>query len=605
MTSSKPSSDRYALRNNVWRTLQLYWQIDKNSLISYLVLIVIQVSTSILTLYFGSRIIGQLTRVFQNQPVSNGHVYLLLAGSTLAVLGERFAWRWLSFIERKTWIKWYVYVSVEYNRAVSGLDMEQHHDHDFEKTLQKVQQEYSYTPQNFANNILQCLHSVVRLLSTLVVVFTFAPWLILIMAASLVPGFLAENKFSKLKWNLWGEKGDKPMLAFRTTHYLQDKHKLQETKIFGTRDYLVAFLSGLHTDFYKRQLKHLRSTQGRMFAGLTTEVLVSAGVTLWLLQKVLNRSLSLANYSFYSGIILQFGSSLSLIALSLNFIYDNNQYMKDLYLVLDVKPSLPQSENPLQLDPNVTPSITFENVSFRYPGTKVWALRQASFTVSVGDKVAFVGENGAGKTTIIKLLLRFYDPTEGRILIGGTDVRDLDLASYYHHIGVLFQNFNDYPFSVRDNIALGRVELFDDNEGVHQAARTADAESFILKYPKKYEQVLEVSFKDGIEPSGGQWQRIALARALFRNAGILILDEPTAAVDAKSEYEIFKTLETQSQGKTTIIISHRFSTVRRAKTIFVMRDGTIIEHGSHVQLMKHATGLYKEMFDKQAEGYQK
>lgn len=602
---SKPTeqSTNYSLRNNVWRTIRLYWQIDKTSLISYLLLIALQVSSSILTIYFGSRIIGELTKVFQNQPVSNSYVYLLLGLSTLAVLGERFAWRWISFIERKTWIKWYVRITVDFNNAVSGLDMGQHHDHDFEKRLQKVQQEYSYTPQNFANYILQCLHSVVRLVSTLVVVATFAPWLILVMTASLVPGFLAEKRFSKLKWNLWGEKGDKPLLAHRTTQYLQDKNKLQETKIFGTRSYLVNFLEGLHTDFYNRQLKHLRNTQGRMFAGLTTEVLVAAGVTLWLIQKVLNHSLSLANYSFYSGIILQFGSSLSLIVNSLNFIYDNNEYMKDLYWLFDVKPQLPQSDNPLKISAEDTPTITFENVSFKYPSSEKQALKNVSLTIKPGDSFAFVGENGAGKTTIIKLLLRFYDPDEGRILVNGTDVKEIDLPSYYTHIGVLFQNFNDYPFSVRDNIALGRVEDFSDNKRVHEAARIANAEPFIKEYPKKYEQVLEVGFKDGIEPSGGQWQRIALARALFRDAGILILDEPTAAVDAKSEYEIFKTLETHSKDKTTIIISHRFSTVRRAETIYVMRNGEVIEQGSHSQLMKNKGGLYKEMFDKQAEGY--
>lgn len=603
MDKSKEQSANYSLRKNVWRTLRLYWRIDKASLVSYLLLIALQVSSSILTLYFGSRIIGQLTKVVQNQPVSNTYAYLLLGASTIAILCERFAWRWIAFIERKTWIKWYVRITVDFNNAVSGLDMGQHHDHDFEKRLQKVQQEYSYTPQNFANYILQCLHSIVRLVSTLVVVATFAPLLILVMTASLIPGFLAEKRFSKLKWNLWGEKGDKPLLAQRITQYLQDKNKLQETKIFGTRDYLVKFLEGLHTDFYNRQLKHLRNTQGRMFAGLTTEVLVAAGVTLWLIQKVLNHSLSLANYSFYSGIILQFGSSLSLIANSLNFIYDNNEYMKDLYWLFDVKPLMPQSDNPLRLPAKDTPTITFENVSFKYPSSEKQALKNVNLTIKPGDSFAFVGENGAGKTTIIKLLLRFYDPEEGRILVNGKDLKEIDLPSYYTHIGVLFQNFNDYPFSVRDNIALGRVEDFNDYKRVHEAAQIANAEPFIKEYPKEYEQVLEVSFKDGIEPSGGQWQRIALARALFRDAGILILDEPTAAVDAKSEYEIFKTLEAHSQNKTTIIISHRFSTVRRAETIYVIRNGEVIEQGSHSKLMKNRDGLYKEMFDKQAEGY--
>lgn len=603
MSNSQDQTTKYSLRQNVLRTLHLYWQIDKSSLIGYVLLIALQVTSSIFTLYFGSRIIGELTKVVQDKPVSNSHIYTLLGASTLAIFCERFAWRWISFIDRKSWIKWYVRISVDFNYAVSALDMGQHHDHDFEKKLQKVQQEYTYTPQNFANYILQCLHAVVRLVSTLVVVATFAPWLIVVMAASLVPGFLAEKRFSNLKWNLWGEKGDRPLLAYRTAQYLQDKNKLQETKIFGTRNYLATFIERLYTDFYNRQLKHLKATQGRMFAGLTTEVLVAAAITLWLIQKVLNKTLSLANYSFYSGIILQFGSSLSLIVSSLNFIYDNNEYMKDMYWLFDVKPLLPQAANSIKLQEATSPTIVFENVSFNYPNSKKQALKNVNLTIKPGDSLAFVGENGAGKTTIIKLLLRFYDPDEGRILVNGVDIKDLDLPSYYTHIGVLFQNFNDYPFSVRDNIALGRVEDFSNNKRVYESAQIANAEPFINEYPNKYKQVLEVGFKDGIEPSGGQWQRIALARALFRNADVLILDEPTAAVDAKSEYEIFKTLEAHSTSKTTIIISHRFSTVRRAETIYVMRKGEIVEQGPHAKLMKLKDGLYKEMFDKQAEGY--
>jgi len=601
--TEKPTE--FTLRQNVWRTLRLYWQIDRFSLLNYLFLIVVQVTASILTIYFGSRIIGQLTNVFQNQPVSNGHIYLLLGASTVAILCERFAWRWMTFIERRTWIKWYVRITVDFNNAVSGLDMAQHHDNEFEKKLQKVTQEYQYTPQNFGNEILRCSHSIVRLFSTFAIVFAFAPWLIIVMVISLVPSFYAEKRFSKLKWNLWGEKGDNPLLAYKTEQYLQDKYKLQETKIFQVRHHLIGLIKGLHSDFYSRQLKHLREVQGRMVVGLLSEVLVAAGVTFWLIRKVLNHSLSLANYSFYSGIILQFGSSLNLIASSLNFIYDNNEYMKDLYWLFDVKPQLLQTERPISLPSKINPTITFENVSFKYPGSEKYALKNVSFFIKPLDSLAFVGENGAGKTTLIKLLLRFYDPDEGRILVDGIDLKDVDLVSYYTHIGVLFQNFNDYPFSVRDNIALGRVENFDDNEKVYKVAKIADAHPFIEQYPKKYDQVLEIGFKEGIEPSGGQWQKIALARALFRDADILILDEPTASVDAKSEYEIFKTLEAQSKGKTSIIISHRFSTVRRAKTIYVMRNGEIIEQGTHPELMKNKAGLYKEMFDKQAEGYQK
>jgi len=595
--------NNYTLRKNIWRTLRLYWEIDRIDLIGYLCLIILQVTSSLLIVFIGSRIIGQLTLFFQHKPVSHDHVYLLVAGLSLAILGDRFSWQWISFIQRKAWIKWYVRMTVDFNGATSSFDMEQLNDFDIQKKIQKVSQEYQYTPQNFANYILQCLHSIVRLISSLVIVFTFAPWLILIMAASLIPGFYAEKKFSQLKWNLWGEKGDKPLIAQKTTKFLEDKHSLQETKVFGTRDYLLNYLKGMHVDFYNRQLKYLKNTRTKAFLGIVSEVAVAGGVTLWLITKVLNNSLSLANYSFYSGIILQFGSSLSLIAISLNFIYDNNTYMKDLFLLIDIKPRKVNSDKAVAIDKNTKPTIKFVNVSFTYPGSEKPVIKDVSFTINPGDSVALVGENGSGKTTLIKLLLRFYDVSNGKILVNDINIQDLDLESYYHHIGVLFQDFNDYPFSVRDNIALGKVEEFDNTDRVHQAARTANAHSFIKKYPEGYQQILEPGFENGIEPSGGQWQRIALARALFRNADILILDEPTAAVDAKAEYEIFKTLENYSSVKTTVIISHRFSTVRKAKKIVVIEKGEIIEQGTHNELIGLKHGLYKEMFEKQASGY--
>ncbi len=594
---------RYSLPKNVLRTMRLYWQIDRDSLLFNLLLILLQVSSSILTIYYGSRIIGQLTKIYQHQHISSTHVYILLAALTIAGTVERFSWRWITFLQRKNWIKWYVEITVDFNKAVSSFDMEQHHDHDFEKTIQKVAQSYQYTPQNFANYILELVHSVARLLSTLIVIATFAPWLIIIMIISLLPGYYTEKRFSKLKWNLWDERGDKPLLAYRTTNFLLDKYKLQETKIFQTRNHLLKLLKGLHGEFYGRQLKYLRETERRTILSLASEAIVAAGITFWLIQKVLNQTLSLANYSFYSGMILQFGGSLSLITSSLNFIYDNNEYMRDFYWLMDVKPKLPVAKNTVEIKNHTIPTITFENVSFKYPGSNQNALSNINLTINHGDSLALVGENGSGKTTLIKLLLRFYDPSEGRILVNGIDLRQVDLKSYYNQIGVLFQSFNDYPFSVRDNIALGRVEHFDDDNKVIQAAKTANADRFINNYPNKYRQILEVGFKDGIEPSGGQWQRIALARALFRNSNILILDEPTASVDAKSEYEIFKTLEKEGKNKSTIIISHRFSTVRQAKTIYVLNEGSIVERGSHLDLMKISNGLYKEMFDKQAEGY--
>ncbi len=603
MLKHDSSDKKYTLWQNIVSSLKLNWQINRWALVEYGLTATLQVITSVLAIYFASRIVGELTLAVQNKPVDMQMLYIWLGLSVAAVMLERFAWRWLNLLERKAWIRWYVRMTVDFNAAIASLDMEQHHDPEFQKIVNKLTQAYSYTPQNFANYTLQLFHSCARLIFSFIIVVSFAPYLIPLLILSLIPNFVTERRLSKLQWNLWGEKGDESRLSYRLTFYLQDKTKLQETKIFQTQHFLVNRLRALHGDFYGRQLKNINGVRKAAVGSLIIEGIVLVGIDLWLILQVVNHKLSLADFTFYSGMILQFGSSLGLIVNSFAFLSDENEFMKDLFKLFDTKPALPVSEQPVLLSEKTLPNIEFRNVWFRYPGSEEWALKDVSFTIQPADKVAFVGQNGAGKTTIIRLLLRFYDTEEGQILVDGTDVKDLDLTSYYKHIGVLFQDFNDYPVSVRDNIALGRVDDFDNDEAVRTAAKHADADKFIQKYPNGYNQTLEIGFKEGLEPSGGHWQRIALARALFRNAGILILDEPTAAVDAKSEYEIFKTLEKQSQHKTTIIISHRFSTVRKAKQIYVITDGEISESGSHTKLMKHKDGQYREMFEKQAEGY--
>ena len=602
-SDQQSTEDTYTLRRNIIASLKMNWQINRFSLITYIALALLQVISSVLTIFFTSRIVGELTLAVRNLPVDKHILYLWLALSVLSVLAERFAWRWLTLVERQMWIRWYVRMTVAFNDAVASLSMEQHHDTELQKMLTKLVSAYQYIPQNYAAFVLQLFHSCARLMSSLVIVLGFAPLLVPLLLVSLVPNFVTERRLSKLQWNLWGENGDESRLAWRLTYYLQEKNKLQETKIFQTQQFLVDKLQSLLHDFYGRQLQNLKRIRVPALGSLAIQGVVLAGVDVWLILRVVNHSLSLANFTFYSGIILQFGSSLSLIVNSFSKLMDDNEYMKDMFKLLSLKPALPRAAKPVRIATQGIPEIEFQNVWFRYPGSDEWALEDLSLTITPGEKVAFVGENGAGKTTIIRLLLRFYDVNKGRVLINGTDIRELDLPTYYQHIGVLFQNFNDYPLDVRDNIALGRVERFHDDKKVLEAAKQADADAFIRKYPKEYEQVLEVGFSDGVEPSGGQWQRIALARALFRDAGILILDEPTAAIDTKSEYAIFKTLEKHSKGKTTIVISHRFSTVRTAKNIYVIEHGKLLENGTHAELMKIKDGLYREMFEKQAEGY--
>jgi ATP-binding cassette subfamily B protein len=283
---------------------------------------------------------------------------------------------------------------------------------------------------------------------------------------------------------------------------------------------------------------------------------------------------------------------------------ESSLYVNDYFELLALKPRLPENPHPVAVAPaGPPPRIEFDNVTFHYPGSKHNVLSGVSFTLEPGAGLAVVGANGAGKTTLIKLLLRLYDPTTGRILVDGVDLREVDAASWYRRIGALFQDFNRYDsLSVRDNIALGRPEARATLEEVKAAAAEAGSDAFIEEYPQAYNQILNRSYQDGIEPSGGQWQRIALARAFYRNADILILDEPTSAIDAKGEFEIFEQIAASQRDKSTIIISHRFSTVRNADTIIVLEDGRITERGTHDELVK-LRGRYHELFELQASGY--
>ncbi len=277
-------------------------------------------------------------------------------------------------------------------------------------------------------------------------------------------------------------------------------------------------------------------------------------------------------------------------------------YLDDLFSFFDVKPEIHSPEKPRAFPRPIRHGFVFEDVGFIYPGAERWAVRNLSFTLHAGEVLALVGENGAGKTTLVKLLARLYDPDEGRILLDGHDLRDYDLDELRGNMGVIFQDFVRYNLSAADNIAVGRIAARDDRARIAQAAKRSLADDVIAKLPGGYEQMIGKRFRNGVELSGGEWQKIAIARAYMREADVLILDEPTAALDARSEFEVFKRFKELSEGKTAILISHRFSSVRMADRILVLADGRVEAAGTHEELMAQP-GRYSELFELQAAGY--
>jgi ATP-binding cassette subfamily B protein len=324
--------------------------------------------------------------------------------------------------------------------------------------------------------------------------------------------------------------------------------------------------------------------------------------TLYAIYAALEGQITIGLLTFYGATAAEFSNSLEGLFRNTSRVYEGAKFMQDYYALAELPVKVVSGNTKLKLKTE-PPQIVFDNVSFIYPNSKQEVLKNLRLTIEPGEKVAFVGENGAGKTTLIKLLSRFYDATAGSILIDGVDLKSIDLDTWYPQLGVLFQEFVRYEFlTVAENIGLGDAATISDKEKVKLAAQMANADKMIEGLKDKYDQMLGKSFEKGVELSGGQWQRIALARGFFRNAPVLVLDEPTSAIDAEAEFKIFENLFEHAQGKTVIIVSHRFSTVRKADRIFVLADGELIEQGTHEELIVLG-GTYSSAFAKQAQGY--
>jgi ATP-binding cassette subfamily B protein len=306
--------------------------------------------------------------------------------------------------------------------------------------------------------------------------------------------------------------------------------------------------------------------------------------------------------TFLTGSFRQSQGLTQRILLSLSQVYEQSLYLRDLFTFFELRPRIASSPDARRLARPIERGFVFEDVGFRYPGSERWALRHISLEFRPGQRIALVGENGAGKTTLVKLLSRLYDPDEGRILLDGVDLRDYDVEDLQRNIGVIFQDFVRYELLLRENIAVSEIAAADDRSRIEDAARRSLADDVARRLAGGYEQQIGRRFEGGVELSGGEWQKVALARAYLRDAQVLILDEPTAALDARAEYEVFIRFSELTQGKMAVIISHRFSTVRMAEHIVVLKHGEIIEHGSHEGLLAE-DGLYAELFNLQAAGY--
>ena len=429
-----------------------------------------------------------------------------------------------------------------------------------------------------------------------------SPWLVLLLALGVLPSFVGETHYAFLGY----AKNFRQTPAKRQMDYLRQvagsREGAKEVKLFGLSKFFTERFQALAHEIYVEDVKLSRS---KLIVGGLLGIIGTLGyygAYVYVIWRTIRGEYNIGQFGFLTTSIQQASSNLQMVFSTASGIADQALFLTDLIAFFDMKPTVDQNPNGLAAPRPVERGFEFQNVSFTYPGTNRTILKNFTFTLRPGERIALIGENGQGKTTVVKLITRLYDPTEGRILLDGKDLREYSLEDLHREIGVIFQDFMRYEMTARENIAVGRIEFPHEQREIEFAAHKSLADSVVAKLENGYDQTLGRRFEGGVELSGGEWQKIALARAYLRDAQLLILDEPTAALDAKSELEVFERFAELTQGKMALLISHRFSTVRMADRIVVLSGGQLVEEGNHQTLMA-AGGLYAEMFEMQAASY--
>ncbi len=482
------------------------------------------------------------------------------------------------------------------------LDLRFFEDPVFYDMLQNARRQADVSALNIVNSMLQMVQQAITLVSLIFLLVRFSPWLAVIVFVSAIPAFLSQSQYAERAFRAVSRRAPEARLLNYLETLLTGNDTVKEIKLFGLGLPLLKRYQELFVRFY---LEDLAIARRRTMAGLGWGMLSNLayyGSYAWIVLRTVAGRITLGDMTMFLGIFRQSQNSIRALLDGLNRLYESNLYLDNLVDYLKLQPLLAAPAGGLPAPEPVRQGIEFRHVSFCYPGSDVFVLRDINLQIRPGERIALVGLNGAGKTTLIKLLTRLYDPTEGQILLDGADLREYDLTSLHQRFGVIFQDFVRYQFTVRENIGFGQVDALDDLARIMDAADRGGAGAIIEKMPQGYDTMLGRRWEKGHELSGGQWQKIALARAFMRKAEVMVLDEPTSALDAKAEYEVFRRFGELMEGRIAVLISHRFSTVRMADRIVVLSAGKIIELGSHAELMQ-LDGAYARLFNLQAEGY--
>lgn len=584
------------------RALSLVWTTSRGLTISLAVLTLIAGVLPAVIAYIGQLIVDGVVAAMAATDPDTSHVLWLIFLEALVVIAVAASQRGLSVSQSLLRALLGQRVNVMILEKALTLQLANFEDSEFYDKLTQARREASSRPLSLVNRTFGLVQNAISLTSYAVLLFAFSPWAVIILIGAGLPSFFAEAKFSGDAFRLFRWRSPETRMQMYLETVIAREDSVKEVKLFGLGPRLLQRYRDIFRKLFTedRRLTLRRDSWGFVLGLLSTGAFY--GAYAWIVVTTINGGITLGAMTMYLVLFRQGQAAVSASLSAISGMYEDNLYLSNLYEYLGQP--VPKSQGEATHGPEPERGLEFRNVSFAYPGSKTKALNDVSFQIAPGESLALVGENGSGKTTLIKLLTRLYEPTEGSIFLDGLNLMDWDVETLRQRTGVIFQDFGRYQFSVGENIGAGDVRHIGDADRWATAAETGMAAPFIEDMPEGYDTQLGRWFKGGRELSGGQWQKIALSRAFMRSdADILVLDEPTAAMDAASEAAIFDHFQSQSGTKMTILISHRFSTVRAADRIIVIHDGEILEQGNHDSLLAE-DGQYAALFRLQAKGYQ-
>lgn len=587
---------------NLPELFRLIWETSKSLTIADIFLRIIRAAAPLILLYIGKLIINEIIHLIRLEGEKDfTHLWMLVGTEFLvAVISDLLA-RVIALLDSLLGDLFNNRTSIRIMEHAALLDLAYFEDSTFYDKLERARQQTTGRTQLMAQVLAQ-LQDIITMAFLAVGLIAFNPWLIILLFVALVPAFLGEAHFNARSYSFMRKWTPERRELDALRYAGASDETAKEVKIFGLSDFLTERYRILADKFFRgnRSIAIRRAIWGG-FLGMIGSIGYYAAYVIIIFRTVTGQ-LTLGDLTFLAGSFSRLRSLLQDILLRFSTMAEGALYLGDLFDFLELRPVIQMPSHPRQFPRPIKEGFRFEDVGFQYTDSDRWANRHLSFTLHPGEKLALVGENGAGKTTLVKLLARLYDPTEGKIFLDGIDLREYDLEELRHEIGVIFQDFVHYHMKASENIAVGRIEERENLQRIRHSAERSLADGVINKLPNGYEQILGKRFATGVDLSFGEWQKVALARAYMRDAQLLILDEPTASLDARAEHEVFQRFADLTKGKSAILISHRFSTVRMADRIIVLNNGEILETGTHEELLK-LKGRYAELFNLQAEGY--